>query len=275
MDDVLQGGFSIRTLFLKRQRIWFTIYIIVMEVMNLRKTIVLVLLLVTAGCGGKESQVIVTFGDSNTQGANWGPRHYATSEKWVNLLSNSLRGEYRVVNAGIGGETTEDARYRFERDVLERKPEYLFIMFGTNDAAILSQNVPRVSKDRFKENLTYFVLTSKKHRIKPVLMTCLPLVEGKNQSLFYYSRYHPKAFEQVGGARAWHNSYNAIVRETAKETNVPLIDNWQTFVQKAGGASDKKLIESGLIDPSGNHMTPKGSRVVYQEITDHEIIQTH
>ncbi|MDI5789603.1 hypothetical protein PO124_17705 [Bacillus licheniformis] len=27
--------------------------------------------------------------------------------------------------------------------------------------------------------------------------------------------------------------------------------------EKAGGATDEKLIHSGFIDPSGNHLTPK------------------
>lgn len=241
----------------------------------MKKAIILLLLLLAAGCGGNQKEKIVAFGDSNTQGANWSLHHYATSEIWVNLLGNSLRGEYNIINAGIAGETTEDARYRFEKNVLDNKPNYLFIMFGTNDAAIFTGNVPRVSKERFKENLMYFVESSKARGIQPVLMTCLPLIEGTNHSLFYYSIYDPKAFEKVGGARAWHNSYNEIVRETAKETNVPLIDNWKAFVKEAGGDTDKKLIESGLIDPSGNHMTPKGARLVYHEINDHGYIQEH
>lgn len=239
----------------------------------MKKTIALLLLLLAAGCGGNEKEKIVVFGDSNTQGSNWGLRHYATSEKWVNLLKISLRGKYNIINAGIGGETTEDARYRFKRDVLERKPDYLFIMFGTNDASILARNIQRVSKDRFKDNLTYFVKSSKEYGIQPVLMTCIPLIEGTNHSLFYYSTYDPKAFEQVGGARAWHNSYNEMVRETAKEADVPLIDNWEMFVKEAGGHSDKKLIESRLMDPSGSHMTPKGARLIFHEIIDRGIIQ--
>ena len=114
------------------------------------------------------SRKVVAFGDSNTRGSNWQFRDYPKAEKWVNLLQTSLQGQYKINNAGIGGETTEDARFRFRKDVLDKQPAYLFIMFGTNDAAILTKGLPRVSKKRFKENLYYFVKESRRRGIEPV-----------------------------------------------------------------------------------------------------------
>lgn len=81
----------------------------------------LALLLLFSGCGGQNTRKIVAFGDSNTRGSNWQFRDYPKAEKWVNLLQTSVRGKYQIENAGIGGETTEDARLRFKRDVLDKR----------------------------------------------------------------------------------------------------------------------------------------------------------
>ncbi|KEP27013.1 hypothetical protein BA70_15105 [Bacillus zhangzhouensis] len=74
---------------------------------------------------------VIAFGDSNTRGSNWDFRDYPTSEKWVNLMKNVERGQIQVKNAGIGGQTTEDAKLRFEQDILKQKPTYVLIMFST------------------------------------------------------------------------------------------------------------------------------------------------
>ncbi|KXZ18423.1 SGNH/GDSL hydrolase family protein [Bacillus nakamurai] len=228
-----------------------------------------------SGCAGDREKNVVAFGDSNTRGSNWDYRDYPKAQQWVNILNTAERGHLSIVNAGIGGQTTEDARLRFQSDVLDRKPEYLFIMFGTNDAGILTKNKPRVSKERFKENLTYFINESRKHGIKPVLMTCIPIIEGNGtHHLFYYSRYKASAFKTKGGARKWHNSYNGITRQVAKNLKVPLVDNWKHFIRADGGKdTDEALIQSGLIDPSGNHMTPKGARIVYEGIKNGRVLE--
>ncbi|MCY8856120.1 SGNH/GDSL hydrolase family protein [Bacillus atrophaeus] len=237
--------------------------------------ILFLLVLVTAGCEGRGYEDVVAFGDSNTRGSNWNYRDYPKAQQWVDILKTAERGNLDILNAGIGGQTTEDARLRFESDVLDQKPEYVFIMFGTNDAAILAQGKPRVSKTRFKENLTYFIEESKKHKINPILMTCIPIIEGNGKHhLFYYSRYKSSMFQSKGGARKWHNSYNDITREVAENLNVPLVDNWKNFIKAEGGnETDEALIQSGLIDPSGNHMTPKGARIIFEGIKDGRVLQ--
>ncbi|MGK9428375.1 SGNH/GDSL hydrolase family protein [Bacillus atrophaeus] len=237
--------------------------------------ILFLLVLVTAGCEGRGYEDVVAFGDSNTRGSNWNYRDYPKAQQWVDILKTAERGNLDILNAGIGGQTTEDARLRFESDVLDQMPVYVFIMFGTNDAAILAQGKPRVSKTRFKENLTYFIEESRKHKIKPILMTCIPIIEGNGKHhLFYYSRYKSSMFQSKGGARKWHNSYNDITREVAKNLNVPLVDNWKNFIKAEGGnETDEALIQSGLIDPSGNHMTPKGARIIFEGIKDGRVLQ--
>ncbi|MBS2969779.1 SGNH/GDSL hydrolase family protein [Metabacillus sp. KIGAM252] len=235
----------------------------------MKKLLVILCLSLAAGCGaGNNEYNAVAFGDSNTRGANYPIRDYPENEKWVNLLNLSQQGKVNIYNAGIGGETTEDARKRFKKDVLNRHPETVFIMFGTNDAVVLQSGEPRVSKKRFEANLLYFIDEIRKNGGHPILITCLPIVEGNGKDKLYYSRYEKIYYDAGKGARNWHNSYNEIVREIAKREQLPLIDHWRNMVRAAGGDTDTALIASGLIDPSGNHMTPKGARILYQAILD-------
>ncbi|MDQ0858292.1 SGNH/GDSL hydrolase family protein [Bacillus sp. V2I10] len=235
-------------------------------------------ILLLMSCGNRsERYTIVAFGDSNTRGANWTIRNYQDTDKWVNLIKSTLpvnNGQALIHNAGVGGETTEDARKRFKRDVLKMDPNLVFIMFGTNDAVILPNGKPKVDHARFKENLLYYVREVRHAGGTPVLMTCLPIVEGKGNDKLYYTRYPKKLYAHTDGARNWHNSYNDITREVAYKNDVTLIDNWTNMVKFAGGDSDEALLNSGIIDPSGNHMTPQGAELIYLSILESKVLNS-
>src|SRR3954454_18567866 len=99
---------------------------------------------------------VVCFGDSTTA-----PR------EGVITYCDSLQREYSpgsratVHNRGVPGNTTVMARARFQKDVLDEKPDLVFILFGINDSAIdvwknpPSHN-PRVSLNDYRSNLRYF-----------------------------------------------------------------------------------------------------------------------
>lgn len=205
-----------------------------------------------------KSTVVVAFGDSNTQGTNWTQNpSYAQNEKWVTKLQKT----YGAVNAGIGGDTSVMGRARFQKDVLNKRPNVVTIMFGTNDAVIRANGQARVSKAEFEKNIRYFTDTLKAKKIQVILMTTPPVIQG-----FYYNRYDEKLYKKYRGARLWHDSYNAIVRKVAKEKKVTLIDNYQNIIQAAGGATDRQLSNSSFIDSSGTHLTPKGADMIYQSV---------
>lgn len=56
-----------------------------------------------------------------------------------------------------------------------------------------------------------------------------------------------------------------------------LKNRWKTLsaakFQEAGENSDNALIQSRLIAPFGNHMTPKGARIIDNEIKKHDVIK--
>jgi lysophospholipase L1-like esterase len=94
-------------------------------------------------------------------------------------------------------------------------------------------------------------------------LTALPLVEQE-----YYKRHNKNLYLKYGGARTFHDKYNEVTRKVASQQRVPLMDTYKTFLRFSGGATDTVLVKSGLIDPSGTHMTPYGARVFHSNLAN-------
>ncbi|WP_404404806.1 SGNH/GDSL hydrolase family protein [Jeotgalibacillus malaysiensis] len=205
---------------------------------------------------------IIVIGDSNTKGEMLG------SKNWTTLLSG-LTG-IEVVNEGVNGHTTEDARIRLTNGEINLNGDAVFIMFGTNDAVMTEKNKPKVSLSRYRENLLYFINLIRQTSKKPVLMTVIPLIEGSGGDGYYLSRHHTSFFKDIS-PRDWVDQYNDIVREISDTERVQLIDVWQYFLKKSGAEHDpdpdKYLIQSGMIDSSGTHLTAEGARELYTVVS--------
>lgn len=100
--------------------------------------------LLLAGCGGEPRQspapppappawegTVVAFGDSLTAGPG-----LDEAEAWPALLERRLAAEglrWRVVNAGVSGETSSGARARVDWVLHELRPEVVVLATGGND----------------------------------------------------------------------------------------------------------------------------------------------
>jgi acyl-CoA thioesterase-1 len=83
-----------------------------------------------AGAQGSAERVIVAFGDSLTAGYGVAPE-----EAWPALVEARLRREsygYRVVNAGVSGDTTAGGLRRVDW-VLRARPAVVVLALGAND----------------------------------------------------------------------------------------------------------------------------------------------
>ena len=207
---------------------------------------------------------VITFGDSNTENSNWSSQKYDKNKKWVTLLKNQTH--QNILNLGVAGSTSSSGLKRSIVDIILREPSTLYIMFGTNDATLGFNGISGVSKDKFQRNLQCMITVAKLSGSEPILMTSIPIIEGNGKDGYYATRQPSDLYRKFGGIKTWHNSYNDIVRELAIKNHITLIDNWNDFIAKAGSDSDQKLIQSGLIDSSGIHLTPKGSVLIVQNI---------
>ncbi|MBI5773246.1 MAG: exo-alpha-sialidase [Verrucomicrobia bacterium] len=198
---------------------------------------------------------IVMFGDSTTA-----VRPGAVQKVYAQRVGEALQSigsSMGVHNAGLGGNTTKNARDRLAKDVLAHQPRVVVIQFGINDAAVNvwknpPETAPRVPLAGFEANLRGIIAALRKQGAKPILMTTNPLRwTPKLKEMYGKLPYRPDdadGFDQPVLAR-----YNEIVRRLAAELNVPLVDVHAAF-------SKAKSVDALLLD--GMHPNDQGHQLV-------------
>ena len=204
---------------------------------------------------------IVAFGDSTTA-----PRKNVRI--YADLLERELpkQGiEAQVFNAGVPGNNTENGRKRFQEDVLDRNPETVVIQFGINDSAIDVWKDPpatqsRLAKDRYRENLAYFIAELKAREITPILMTPNPM-RWAERTLELYGK-APYLPDDADGFNIILKDYAQTARDVAKETGVVLVDVYELF--QAYDAQEGQTMDDLMLD--GMHPNDAGHRLVAEAL---------
>ncbi len=178
-----------------------------------------------------DGKTLVTFGDSITALSTW-PRAVA---KGTNM---------HLINAGIGGNTTDHGMARFERDVLSRNPDFVIISFATNDFYLEDGTNPRVTTAKYKQNLQYFIEQIRTIGGTPILMTP-PFLSDDSQG---GSSLYPE-----GSVNLALDKYVNAMREVASSTGTHLID--MHAVCDSGYNLNTFLIADGL------HLADEGNQV--------------
>ena len=196
---------------------------------------------------------IVAFGDSITLGVRTDGT-LREEQAWRAVLSKRLNaaggGPWEIINAGIGGNTTADGIKRFEADALANKPDIVTLMFGVNDAAMLSFPEfkpipgPRVPLAQYRKNLAEMIHRARRTGARVILMTPCPMGNKYfNKHLEPYKS-HDKNYVLRSYARA--------AREITAELGVELVDVWTRFLQE--GMNE--------LLPDGVHPNPRGHEVI-------------
>jgi len=187
--------------------------------------------------------VIIAFGDSLT-----------AAGVWVNNLN--IKFGLDIINKGIGGNNTNDAKARFNTDVLSKNPDIVIICFGMNDSA--KDMTKHVEINTYKNNLRYFINSLKDKGTKVILSTPNYIDETK-----YYTRHDSEVFASAGGAQAYIDTYCQVIRDIAEEQDVYLVD-----VREAC----KAYTDRNLLLTDGVHCTNLGysiySNLIGEQLTD-------
>lgn len=198
---------------------------------------------------------IVAFGDSITA-----PR------KDVLTYSDILRSELKnvnVINAGIGGNTTDHAKKRFERDVISLAPDLVIIQFGNNDAAVdvwkdPPATGPRVKLDEYVKNINEMIAALKKRDVKIILVTPLPTRwTPKLKDMYGKPPYDPS---DPNGFNYLKKEYIAALRKIAAHNRIPLIDLYSEYFKydKRKGQAMDELFTDGMHPNSAGHRIEAG-----------------
>ncbi len=135
---------------------------------------------------------------------------------YVRVIENMLSAYYpevfiRVTNSGISGNTSRDLRARFDRDVVDLKPDWVSICIGINDVwrqfdtpAITSD---QVMPDEYAKNLEEMILKVKDNVKGIFILTPYYIEPNKDDKM-----------------RARMDEYGKICKELAEKHNCTLID---------------------------------------------------
>jgi len=188
----------------------------------------------------RAQRTIVAFGDSVTRGVRDGVTEYQTFRHLLHERLEQGGIEARVVNAGVGGDTTDDGLSRLDRDVLREKPELVIVMFGLNDAAMVdagpvARTEPRVPPEAYTANLRSIV-----ERIRAsgsAVLVCTPTPMSRR-----YVHQNVGAYAGNEDINFAVRLYAEAVRRVAGDMQVPLFDAFALFADRPGGL---ELIEDG------------------------------
>jgi acyl-CoA thioesterase-1 len=163
---------------------------------------------------GAEAEIVM-LGDSITKGVRPGVKPEETFAAVMEARLRDLGWKVRVTNVGIGGERTDQALKRLERDVLAKKPRLVTIMYGTNDSYVdAGKDASRISLESYRTNLQQLVQQVHAARAIPILMT--------------EPRWGSKA--KANGVGEHPNvrleAFLDACRDVARETKTPLVDHY-------------------------------------------------
>src|SRR5579864_5497936 len=147
----------------------------------------------------KDGEKIAFLGDSITQGG-MGPTGYVTLVI-QGLKANGVHAT--AIGAGVSGHKSNDMLARLQRDVIDKKPEWMTLSCGVNDVWHGAKGVPL---DQYKQNITQIVEKAQAAGIKVLILTTMITEnpeEPNNQKLA---------------------AYNDFLRELAKEKKCLLAD---------------------------------------------------
>ena len=165
------------------------------------------------------------------------------TELWWDLDSKFFK-DNNFVGRGISGQTTSEMLVRFRRDVLDLKPQYVFIMAGTNDVA---ENNGKITLDNILGNLKSMVELAKAHNIRPILCS-VPPAAG-----FVWRKDLSPAQDII--------TLNRMIREYAESINIPYID-YHSLLSDENGGLPKKYAKDGV------HPTIDGYKIMERLLLD-------
>jgi acyl-CoA thioesterase-1 len=191
-----------------------------------RCVLLALVLLLVAGRARADERVIVALGDSLTAGLG-----VAADEAYPALLEDRLRRAglpYRVVNAGVSGDTSAGGLRRLDW-VLRSRPEIVIVALGANDGL---RGVPVAT---LRDNLTAIVTTLQARGVR-VLLIGMRLPPN-------YGRVYADAFAEA---------FRLVARRTSTAYLPFLLDG-------VGG-------EPSLNQADGIHPNAAGHRVVAERV---------
>lgn len=207
-----------------------------------------------------EAPVMCFFGDSVTHGEFEFQNGYKESAArpelaYHSLLKKRIRKEFgveiMVINAGIGGNFSDDGLARIQRDVLDKKPDFCCVMFGTNDVTNSRKGQPAL--EQYEQNMKAIIQKLQAQEIEVVLMTpgmlCSRGVKGFRGGWWFVHKFYEML--QKSGKM---DQYVEAMRKIAKEMHVPVADAYAQWKKlEADGVDTTAMLVNGMNHPAAEY----------------------
>jgi len=150
---------------------------------------------------------------------------------FVYFFDSTVKVDNRAQNGRSTRTFMEEGRLQPVVEAMQ-EGDYVFVQFGHNDEVKTKKSY--TTEEEFKSNLVKYITDTRSKKANPVLLT--PVAR--------------RSFDSTGHVTGTHDVYAQIVRNVAKENNVPLIDldkEAQALYQQWGVEKSKLLF---------NHLAP-------------------
>ena len=161
-------------------------------------------------------QTICIFGDSITWGAV-DPENGGWVARLRSYFETNDDYDIAVYNQGVSGDNSGDLLIRFNVECTAREPQIIIFAIGTNDSQyILSRDNPRVSLEKFQNNLVTLINQAKKFSDKIVLVGLTKVDESKMMPTPWATE---KFYDNDNITR-----YNSVIEKVCAESGLPFIN---------------------------------------------------
>ena len=219
------------------------------------------------------SYKIVCFGDSTTDDTLIPIEGYEGSYKDLMVYSEFLDDQLpkvsgkpvEIINSGVSGDTTNDARFRFQSDVLSHNPDLVIIQFGVNDQVIrqdIGLTKAVVSSTKFAYEILFFIQRIRRQGGKVMLMTP-GLLRWRDHFTKRFFR-APYKLNDPFGMNGNLLFYVEQVEIIARTEDVLLVDIYQE--EKKFDAGEGQSIDDLL--PDGVHPNTEGHKLIAERIIE-------
>lgn len=196
---------------------------------------------------------VVAYGDSITTAAE-----VPHEKRWLTLAGKRLEAvfpgrRFRMINSGVGGETSREALGRLDTDVLRHEPDVVVIGFGANDAT--REEERHVSCGEFERNLGTMLAGLHSFCAKALLLNIVPILDE------WHSWTPDPYFQENGGLDKCLEPYRIAVRALAAEQGAALA-HIDTALRQAIRERGAKTV----VMPDGVHLTEMGNMIVAEEV---------
>lgn len=176
---------------------------------------------------------------------------------FVYFFDSTVKVDNRAQNGRSTRTFMEEGRWQPVVDVMQ-EGDYVFVQFGHNDEVKTKKSY--TTEEAFKANLVKYITDTRSKKANPVLLT--PVAR--------------RSFDASGQVIGTHDVYAQIVRDVARENNVPLIDldiEGQALYQQWGVEKSKLLFNQLAPGEHPNYPQGKEDNTHFNELGARMIAQ--